>query len=290
MANKDDPATTEKPANSLLGFTDGWHSHWIDIDSIKLRAVVRNAEGEHGHQPPLLILGGMGARLEVMLPIADALPNRAIVLLDPPGIGQSSTPHWPINMVAYARLVSAVLDQLNYSQVDILGYSWGGALAQQFAIQHGIRCRRLVMAAASTGVFSPAAKTGVMLKYLNPRRLIESDYVCQIAGELYGGTQKTDPTIAIEYARSIHAGNRWGYYLQLTAIMHWSSLHWLHKLTQHALILAGSDDPLIPLSVAKNLHRRIPKSRLEVFDDGHLFLLSQAQEVCPLIDAFLCED
>lgn len=230
----------------------------------------------------------MGAHSEVMLPIADALPNRIIVLLDPPGIGQSSTPHWPINMDAYAGLLLAVLNQLDYPHVDILGYSWGGALAQQFAVRYGTRCRRLVLAAASTGVFSPVAKPGIMLKYLNPRRLIQPDYVCQIAGDLYGGAQKTDPTLAIEYARSIHSGNRWGYYLQLTAMMHWSSLHWLAKLTQDTLILAGRDDPIIPLSVAETLRQRIPRSRLEVVDDGHLFLLSQPEKVCPRIDAFLC--
>ncbi|MGI9292841.1 MAG: alpha/beta fold hydrolase [Pseudomonadales bacterium] len=168
--------------------SDRLHSRWIISGGFKLKVAVRTAAKHQSSQQPLLILGGMGASIETLLPVTDALPNRCIVLLDPPGVGQSSTPHWPINMWEYAGLVVAVLDQLDYPHVDILGYSWGGALAQQIAIQYGARCQRLVLAVASAGVFSPAAKPAVMLKYLNPRRLIQPDYVCQIAGDLYGGT------------------------------------------------------------------------------------------------------
>ena len=71
--------------------------------------------------------------------------------------------------------------------------------------------------------------------------------------------------------------------------MYWTSIHWLHRLTQPTLILAGSDDPIIPLVNMRILASLIPNSRLSVIDDGHLFLVTQAKTVTPQITAFLKE-
>ncbi len=251
---------------------------------------MRDAANDPCEQPPLLILGGMGAALEILLPVADALPDCVVILLDLPGTGQSGTPHWPMDMHEYARFALAAVDRLGYAKVDILGFSWGGALAQQIVSQYGDRCRRLVLASSPAGVFSSGAKLGVMLKYLSPRRLIQPDYASHIAGDIYGGAQAADATLAIEYTQSIRQGNRVGYYMQLTAMLQWHNPHARGTLTHPTLILAGSDDPLVPLSVAKTLHQRIPGSRLKVFGDGHLFLLSQPKKAATIINKFLTDD
>lgn len=269
--------------------SDHLRIHWVEFGNCKIRAAVRTAASKRAHKPPLLLLGGTGAGIDAALPVADAFPRRNVVMLDPPGIGQSKVLHRPLNMGDYATLLATLLDQLNYQQVDTFGYSWGGALAQQFALRYSSRCRRLVLAAASAGALSPPRKARVTVRYLNPLRFIKPEVLRHSAGDLYGGEQRTDPTIAIKYARAIHAGNYVGYYLQLAAVLHWSSRPWLHRISQPTLILAGSDDPLTPLSVAELLHKRIPGSRLEVIDDGHLFLLSQTEKVCQLVEAFLCE-
>ncbi len=264
--------------------------HWINFDGMKLRVGVREVPKARAQQPPLVVLGGMGAHLEVLLPVAAALPKRVVLLFDPPGVGQSSTPHWPLDMHEYANLVLAVVDRLGHSQVDILGYSWGGALAQQFVSQHAQRCRRLVLAAAPAGSFLRGTKFGVMRKYLSPRRFIQPEYVREIAGDIYGGKQKHDSSLAIEYTQNVHSGNRAGYYLQLTAMLNWHSPQSLSELSQPTLILAGTDDPLIPISVAESLQLKIPGAKLEKFDDGHLFLLSQPEKVGAIIEAFLSDD
>ena len=67
----------------------------------------------------------------------------------------------------------------------------------------------------------------------------------------------------------------------------WTSVHWLHGLTQPTLIMAGVDDPLIPLANAKLMRCLIPHSTLKTFDCGHLFLLTRARESARAIEAFL---
>ena len=78
-----------------------------------------------------------------------------------------------------------------------------------------------------------------------------------------------------------------GYLFQQLAFWGWSSLPWLRTLRQPTLMLAGNDDPLIPLVNARILARLIPRARLEVVDDGHLLLMSSARKVAPLIRTFL---
>jgi pimeloyl-ACP methyl ester carboxylesterase len=67
-----------------------------------------------------------------------------------------------------ARLSARLLDRLGHEQVDVLGFSWGGALAQQFAYQHAKRCRRLVLAATSPGHLMVPGKLTALLKMATP--------------------------------------------------------------------------------------------------------------------------
>ena len=77
-----------------------------------------------------------------------------------------------------------------------------------------------------------------------------------------------------------------GYFFQILSLLGWSSLPWLHKLRQPTLVLAGGDDPLVPLVNAKIIAACIPDSRLRVVDCGHLFLLTRAKVLAPEIEGF----
>jgi poly(3-hydroxyoctanoate) depolymerase len=69
----------------------------------------------------------------------------------------------------------------------------------------------------------------------------------------------------------------------------WTSVHWLHLIRQPTLVMAGDDDPIVPMVNARLLARLIPNARLEVFDCGHLFLLTRLQRSVAVIEAFLAE-
>jgi pimeloyl-ACP methyl ester carboxylesterase len=80
----------------------------------------------------------------------------------------SPAPWWPYRPSLLARLSARLLDRLGHEQVDVLGFSWGGALAQQFAYQHAKRCRRLVLAATSPGHLMVPGKLTALLKMATP--------------------------------------------------------------------------------------------------------------------------
>jgi len=88
----------------------------------------------------------------------------------------------------------------------------------------------------------------------------------------------------------VRSAGKLGYYWQLFAGLGWTSIHWLHKIHQPTLVLAGDDDPLIPLINMRMLAWRIPNAQLHIIDDGHLFLITRAEAVAPIIMKFLEEE
>src|SRR5256885_7257381 len=121
----------------------------ITVGEQRLRIAIRSGNGT---RTPLLLVNGIGVNFEVLQQFVDAL-NPAIEVLrsDVPGTGGSPAPRIPYRFSAHARLVTKMLDQLGYQQVDVLGVSWGGALAQQFAFQYPRHCRRLILVSTGTG-------------------------------------------------------------------------------------------------------------------------------------------
>jgi poly(3-hydroxyalkanoate) depolymerase len=239
--------------------------------------------------PPLVLCNGIGASLDLLEPFVDEVdPRIEVVRFDVPGVGGSSTPKLPYNFSLLACFVGRLLDELGYDRFDALGISWGGGLAQQLAFQYPLRCRRVVLVSTGTGMLMVPARLSVLSKMITPRRYRDPGYARAIAPVLYGGRMRERPDevrhVLYEQER---LGSRAGYFLQLLAGLGWSSLPFLPLIRQRTLILAGNDDPIIPLVNARIMHALIPHATLHVYDDGHLGLLTSADELGLLVSRFL---
>ncbi|HEY0506949.1 MAG TPA: alpha/beta fold hydrolase, partial [Blastococcus sp.] len=149
-----------------------------------LRVAVR--PGTDPDVPALLLMNGIGASLEVLQPLVDALDTRRTVIrFDVPGVGGSPRPVVPYNLSTFSPVVARALTLLGFTDpVDVLGLSWGGGLAQHFAVQHRRRCRKLVLAATATGSLMVPANPRVLARMLTPRRHRDPDYARSIAGQI----------------------------------------------------------------------------------------------------------
>jgi poly(3-hydroxyalkanoate) depolymerase len=255
-----------------------------DVGGQMLRVGVRRGQQT---RPPVLLFNGIGANIELVEPFLDALEGPEAIIFDVPGVGGSPTPRLPYRPSMLARLSARLLDQLGHEQVDVLGVSWGGALAQQFAFQQGKRCRRLVLAATSPGHLMVPGTLSVLLKMATPRRYKDLDYMQRVAGDIYGGALRGSPELVHKHLRHVRWSSDYGYYLQLIAGFGWSSLPWLHLLAQPTLVMAGTDDPLVPVTNGRILASLIRDARLLTIDDGHLFLVTSASESAAKISEFL---
>lgn len=260
----------------------------VEVSGQLLRVGLRR--GRKG-QAPLLMFNGVGANLELVEPFVAALDMAIpVVIFDIPGVGGSPAPRLPYRLSGVARLGHELMPKLGYDwTVDVLGVSWGGAVAQQFARSFPERCRRLVLAATSPGAIMVPGKLSALAKLASPRRYLDPEYLRRVGADLYGGTYRKHPDRLEHLAHHIKPPGGLGYAYQLLAGAGWTSLPWLHRLRQPTLILHGTDDPIVPLTNAKILAALIPGSRLHVVDDGHLFLVSRAREVAPVVSKFLTE-
>ena len=263
--------------------------------NVKRVAVYVAIEKGDGSGPPLLLINGIGANLELLDPFIEALDNVGghkigTIRFDVPGIGGSPLPRFPLRFRGLARLICGMLDVLGHPVVDVLGISWGGALAQQFAYQYPSRCRRLILVSTSSGGISVPGKPGVLGKMISPRRYLDPSYMADIAPILYGDAFRQNPDLTHTYSQLIKAPHGRGYIMELLAGVGWTSIVWLRRLQQPTLILAGKDDVIVPLINARILARLIPRATLHIFNGGHLFALTEKEQVATVVNAFLRND
>jgi poly(3-hydroxyalkanoate) depolymerase len=261
-----------------------WDVSTVAIDGTSLRVATV------GNGPPLLLVMGIGGNLDMWRPLARQLPGRRLIAFDAPGTGRSSIGRLR-RMPGLADLTAHLLDELGYETVDALGYSFGGALAQELAHRHPQRVARLILGATMCGVGGIPGRPDVLFHLAHPMRYHSQRYLRWVSPSIYGGRARVQGADAASEHMSARLGNPPsvpGYLSQLYAISWWTSLPWLHRLSMPVLILAGDDDPIIPLVNARILAARIPRGELHVVrGGGHLFLLDQSEDVTPVIEAFL---
>ena len=260
----------------------------VVVGRTPLRIAIRAGTGSG---PPLLLANGIGASLETFDPLLAALdPAIEVIRFDVPGVGGSPLPPRPYRFGGLAHLLAGLLDHLGHDQADILGISWGGALAQQFALSEPRRCRRVVLVATGTGVLMVPGNPWVLATLATPRRYLDPGYARRIAGQLYGGTARENADqVAGVLHRWTRVGPSRGYLYQLAAGWGWTSLPLLPLLRQPTLVLAGDDDPIIPKINGHILATLIPHARLHVYHGGHVELALRPDLLAPLINEFLTE-
>jgi poly(3-hydroxyoctanoate) depolymerase len=262
----------------------GWQQAYVSAAGLRIRVA------RHGVGRPLLLITGIGAHLDMWAPFAAHAGARELVAFDPPGAGRSQRPRLPMRMTGLARVVVGVLDALRLGRVDVLGYSFGGGLAQELAYRAPERVRRLVLCATAPGLGGTPPKPMAALMLASPARYYHPRLLELRVPYIAGGRTAREPGALGRHAgeRLMHPPGPLGYAYQLYATAGWSSLPWLHRVSQPALVIAGEDDPSVPLRNGRVLAARLPNARLHVVKGGgHLFLLDEPESVAPVIRDFL---
>ena len=242
---------------------------------------------EPSDHPPILFFNGIGANIEAVAPLAERLTERAFIMFDMPGTGESPDPTIPYNPFTMSWTASLILDQLGIETVDVMGVSWGGAMAQHFTLQYPKRTRRLVLVATTAGMLMVPGNPAALTKMANPRRYVDPKFMNEHFMTLYGGMTRR-PGSKSEHIGRLKPPSPRGYLYQLVAMLGWTSLPALPFLAKETLVMMGDEDQIVPLINGRILASAIPNARLEVFEGGgHLFLLTHADESVAMLREFL---
>lgn len=235
-----------------------------------------------GQGSPLLLLNGLGGLIRTFDSLREELGDFMTITLDVPGVGKSQMPRWPMRLPRHADLIAEMLKQLGVDHVDVFGVSWGGALAQEFALRHPSMVRRLILAATSAGpvvLMNPAdimdffgnSKGAKLSKKEASRNLIQT-------------------LLRFGMVKGMLSVNPRTYYYQLAALVGWTSLLRLSRLRQRTLILTGNRDTLVQMYNAHILHRSIRRAEVHVLTgEGHFFVVTSAKRTAELIREFLSQ-
>lgn len=239
---------------------------------------------------PVLLINGLGGSLALWNELQHDLTGMQVISFDAPGTGRSSTPTAPYSVAELASVAAALLDELGLDRVDVVGYSFGGVLGQQFTRDYPERVRRLVLVATTPGWGGLAGEVAALLSIVTPARYYSKRAYELTASTLAGGAGEADP-IFIERTASARVQDPpslSGYALQLLAGWSWSSLPWLQELQQATLVVTGTEDRLIPAVNSELITSRLPCARLVSIEDwGHYVILDQRSGAGGAIADFL---
>ncbi|MES2818348.1 MAG: alpha/beta hydrolase [Pseudomonadota bacterium] len=250
----------------------------VEIQGLRLNISIR------GKGPPLLMINGLGGLIRSFDPLRAQLKDYRTITLDVPGIGKSQKPASPLRMPMHADILAELLDRLDLNRVDVFGVSWGGALAQELALRHPGRVRRLILAATSAGPML-MMKPGDLLSFFTSSKKAPDSQGMQQIGHRRNSVRGLLKVGGVHRMVSL---NTRSYYHQMMAVLGWTSLTRLWRLRSPTLIIAGEHDPVTRLYNARILHRAIRRSELVILpDEGHFFLVTSAAETAELIRGFL---
>lgn len=250
---------------------------------------------EMGSGDPLLLIMGLGGNADWWPPaFLKYLASRYhLVAFDNRGAGRSEKPPGPYSIPQMADDAAALMDRLGWPSAHVLGMSMGGMIAQELALQHPERVRKLVLVVTTCGGPEqvPASPEVLQILYspkegISPEVIARSTlYILYPRKFMEENPEKMEEMVKAILRAPIAPD---AFALQLTAIINWSSHPRLKHIDKPTLIITGSEDILIPPENSRILARAIRGSRLVEYPGGGHGLIGQFPvEVAEEVAAFL---
>ena len=253
--------------------------------SQKLELFVR----ERGEGQPLLLINGLGGNVDMWTAVEERFaPFARTISFDYPGCGRSPVLRGPVTIPRLAAMVASALDELGYEQVDALGFSLGGLIAQQLAHDHPERVRRLALAGTACGWGSMPGSPEALALLAMPLRY-HSRFLYEQTRWLLAPADREllERAGGLSESRLKYPPSLLGYTAQLWAGALWSSLPWLRSVEAPTLVVHGDGDRLVPYANGVQLARHLPVSRLHVIPgEGHLLVFDAESAALPLLADF----
>jgi len=277
----DRPVSWFNESMYLRDALSGVRNHQVIVGGHRLHYEVEGpADG-----PVVVLVHGLGGRAEDWRNLAPYIAKAGfrVYLPDLIGYGRSQKPRdFSYSVHDEAQVVSGFLDALRLQQVDLGGWSMGGAIVQHIAADHPERVRRLMLF-DSAGLFVlPAWDTGLFTPS-NPAQLDQLDALLMPHPPNVPGFVARDILRVSDHrAWIIHRA------LDTMLTVQDATDKLLPQLKMPVLILWGGEDKITPPSLGETMHQILPQSEFDVIPGcGHLAPGQCAPQMAPMVVQFL---
>ncbi len=241
---------------------------------------------------PVLFLPGLSGDGRSWRPVASRLePSCRRILVDPRDAGRSERARAPYGVSEMAADVASLCQRLGLGEVDVVGYSLGGAVAQELAISWPRLVRRLVLLATYTSGDPRGSELFRGLARLR-RRLEPVEFLRVLFPLVYSHEEYRVPGLVEEALLRAANDPLWqeqeAYERQVEAAIAFRSEGRLGAIRCPVLLIFGDEDLMTPLRFARRLKEELPHARLVVLSGtGHGLLFTRAAEIAALVGEFL---
>ena len=244
---------------------------------------------QSGAGTPLLLIHGLMVSGEMYQPVLPALASHyRVIVPDLRGHGRSGALPGPYSVEQLARDLAQLLDDLQVDSAHILGYSQGGAVAQQFARDYPKRVRGLVL--GCTFAYNMLSRRERVEGILAPWfvRILGMRRVARLLMSGVGGGQRMSPESARWLQEILAANDTARMVAAVEAMYAFDSRPWLDQIRCPTLVIAGAEDTGVPLPHAHMLAQGIPGAQLRVVDGaGHALIWTHTDIFVEAVEAFL---
>lgn len=247
-----------------------------------------------GSGAALLFISGTGGDLRNKPNVFDGPLAKRFDLLayDQRGLGQSAKPDVAYSMADYADDAAALMANQGWDEALVIGASFGGMVAQELAIRHPARVKRLVLACTSPGGAGGASfpfheiehlKGEARARYMIPISDVRRD---EAWARENPDQHKLFVAMGAADAYADEPGHAMGAHRQLEARAAHDTWERLAKICCPTMIAAGRYDGIALPATQEKMASRIPDVRLQWFEGGHLFMI-QDRTAAPAMADFL---
>lgn len=268
------------------------HQRWVTVAGRPINLV------DIGSGGAMLLLHGLGGSWQNWL---ETIPHFArrfrVVVPDLPGFGASPLPAEKITIPGYARVTSALLDELGIDSAVVVGNSMGGFIGMDMAIQEPSRVTKLVLVSAAGIAIEhqrrqPVRTLGRALEFFGAWVASRADAVARrprlrraLLATAAAHPERLPPALAAE---QIRANGKPGWLGAFDALLSYRIRGRLGEIACPTLIVWGSEDRMVPVRDADEFEREIPDARKVIFPDtGHVAMLERPARFNAVVDDFL---
>ncbi len=295
----DEPSNSASPTDfdsaSITATSGGYSCHTCEMSEARC--------GDHtiyyevfGEGPRLLFFNGSGATIESTRLLLNVLAQHFTVAVhDQRGLGKSSCPQGPYTMADYATDGRAVLDAVGWSSCRVVGISFGGMVAQEFAVTWPHKVERLVLMCTSAGgplgssyPLHTLADLDADERASRSMQLMDSRFNAE-----WLAAHPSDRALVTDAARRAalpkSAEQVRGEREQLLARSFHDVSDRLSRIYSPTLVACGRFDGIAPPENSARIAETIPHAQLKTYEGGHMFMV-QDHAAFPDMFAFLLSD
>jgi pimeloyl-ACP methyl ester carboxylesterase len=253
-------------------------------------------ESEGAGEPLILIPGFASGAWTWFRQVKDLSENFKVITFDPRGIGKSEiendTDLQNLSMRVFTEDVLRILDELEIEKANILGASFGGFVAQDFALSFPDRLDKLILACTSYGGTNHVKPDIEILRSFTPDPLLtRGKQIRKFLRPAFTDEFNLDRAGEVEKVCRLREENDVAeavYLAQLETAFTFNFEDRISAIENETLVITGDKDSIVPMENSVNLADKIPNAKLEIIKNGsHLFFIENAAEFNRAVKEFL---